>query len=215
VLVFEDVEGWHPAQPWQPDELDRVLNALHTLSAALTPSPLSTAIAGAASDAFANRICGWGKLRDEEPFLLAGLDSWSARHLEALVELEAAAPTAVEGETLLHFDVRADNILLTPEQVWFVDWPHARIGAAWVDVVSFAPSVRMQGGPPPEAIISRHTACQSVDPAAITAAIVAVAGFFTYGALQPPPPGLPTLRAFQAAQGAVAREWVAQRTGWT
>ena len=34
-----------------------------------------------------------------------------------------------------------------------------------------------------------------------------------YEAVQPSPPGLPTLRAFQDAQGSVAREWIAQRTG--
>src|SRR5579859_1327545 len=27
VLVFEDIPGRHPAQPWQPDELDRVVEA--------------------------------------------------------------------------------------------------------------------------------------------------------------------------------------------
>ena len=41
----------------------------------------------------------------------------------------------------------------------------------------------------------------------------ALAGYFTHRALQPPPPGLPTLRAFQAAQGEVARQWLAHRTG--
>jgi hypothetical protein len=49
------------------------------------------------------------------------------------------------------------------------------------------------------------------EPAAVTACIAALAGFFTYGALQPPPPGLPTLRPFQAAQGVVTREWLARR----
>jgi hypothetical protein len=39
----------------------------------------------------------------------------------------------------------------------------------------------------------------------------AVAGFFTVCALEPPPPGLPTLRPFQAAQAEVARAWLAER----
>jgi aminoglycoside phosphotransferase (APT) family kinase protein len=215
VLVFEEVEGQPPAQPWRADELERVLAAMESLAATLTPSPLSSTIAGSASETFARILCGWRRLRDEQPSRLSELDDLSRSHLAALIELEAAAPAAVAGETLLHFDLRADNMLLTPEQVWFVDWPHACVGAAWVDSVLFAPSVRMQGGPPPEQILARQVASRSADPAAITAAIVAVAGFFTYQALQPAPPGLPTLRAFQAAQGVVAREWVAQRTGWT
>ena len=120
----------------------------------------------------------------------------------------------MQGNTLLHFDMRADNILLTPEKVWFVDWPQACTGAAWVDVVFFAPSVTMQGGPPPEEVIASHPSVHSADPTAVTAVIAALAGYFTQRALQPPPPGLPTLRPFQAAHGRVARRWLAERTGW-
>ena len=111
-------------------------------------------------------------------------------------------------ETLLHFDLRADNLLLTPERVWFVDWPHAAIGAGWVDAIAFAPSVTMQGGPPPEQILRR--VAPDAPPSA-TAAIASVAGFFTHQSVQPPPPGLPTLRPFQAAQAEIARTWLATR----
>jgi hypothetical protein len=31
---------------------------------------------------------------------------------------------------------------------------------------------------------------------------------------QPPPPGIEAVRAFQAAQAAVAGDWLRQRTGW-
>ena len=41
----------------------------------------------------------------------------------------------------------------------------------------------------------------------------AVAGYFTQRSNGPPPPGLPTVRQFQAAQGAIARRWIAQRLG--
>jgi Phosphotransferase enzyme family len=211
-LGFEDVAGWHPAQPWRPDELDRVLDALAAMAATLTPSPLSPGVVGSARDEFAERLCGWRRLRNERP---AGLDEWSARHLDALAALEAAAPNAVAGDALLQFDVRADNLLLTPDRVFVVDWALACVGAAWVDPLFFAPSVTMQGGPPPEAVLERYPACGALDPDAITAAVAAVAGFFTHRALEPPPPGLPTVRAFQAAQGIVARRWVAERTGWT
>jgi hypothetical protein len=215
VLVFEEVSGLHPAEPWRLSELDRVLDGLLRLAELLTPSPLPAGIASSASDALATRICGWQRLRSEQSSVLERLDAWSRRHLDQLADLEALAPAAVAGDTLLHFDVRADNLLLAPERVWFFDWPHARTGAAWLDVVGFAPSVTMQGGPPPEEVIARYPACRSADPAAITAAIAAIAGYFTRQSLQPAPPGLPTVRAFQAAQGVVARDWLAQRTGWS
>lgn len=211
VLLFADIDGRQPAHPWRPDELERVLAALAELGAALTPSPLPEALARTASEAFAGHIRGWRQLRDEQPAELAALDPWAAAHLQTLVELEGRSPAAVAGDTLLHFDVRADNVLLTDERVWFVDWPHARIGAAWVDALALAPSVAMQGGPPPEEVLARHPAAAGADPEAITAAVVALAGYFTQRGLQPPPPGLPTVRAFQAAQGVVARQWAARR----
>lgn len=213
-LWFEDIEGRHPAQPWAAADLERVMAALVSLSDALTPSPLPRSLVADAADALRTEICGWARLASEVPSHVDQLDPWSRRHLAALVALEADAPAAVTGDTLLHFDLRADNILLTPEQVWIVDWPHVRVGAAWADTIFFAPSVTMQGGPPPEALLARHPASHGADPHAMTAVIAAVAGFFIHRSLQPAPPGLPTLRAFQAAQGVVAREWLAGRTGW-
>lgn len=78
-------------------------------------------------------ICGWRWLQEQRP---AALDDWSSRHLDVLAALEAVAAEAVAGDTLLHLDVRADNLLLTPERVFVVDWPHACVGAAWVDTES-------------------------------------------------------------------------------
>src|SRR5206468_2644941 len=89
------------------------------------------------------------------------------------------------------------------DRVLFVDWPHCQVGAAWLDPVWMAPSVAMQGGPDPESFLRRFPAARAADPAAITAFLASVAGYFTWHALQPPPPGLPTLRPFQAVQGAV------------
>ncbi|MBV9894278.1 MAG: aminoglycoside phosphotransferase family protein, partial [Chloroflexi bacterium] len=74
-------------------------------------------------------------------------------------------------------------------------------------------SVSMQGGPPPEEVFARYTTRGSADPLAVTCAIATLAGYFIRQSLLPPPPGLPTLRVFQAAQGAVACQWLAQRTG--
>ena len=212
-LVFEDVDGRHPTQPWRIDELNRVVAAMEDLSKLLTPSPMPAAVVGTAGNEFATTIRGWRQLRDERPSRLGCLDEWSRRNLERLVAVEDTVGGALEGDTLLNIDIRADNILITPDRIWFVDWPHARVGPPWLDVVAFAPSVTMQGGPPPEEVISRHFACRAADSDAITAAVVAIAGYFTHQSVQPPPPGLPTVRAFQDAQGVVAREWIAQRTG--
>ena len=211
-LAYQDVAGEQPAQPWRPDELDRVIDALNRLAAHLTPTPFSADAVGT--------VTRWGPIRTNFWRLRAGdppaaLNSWARRNLDRLADLSDQAPAAVAGDTLLHLDLRADNVLLTPERVYIVDWPHARIGAAWLDPLFMAPSVTMHGGPEPEEFMARFDAVRGVDPAAITATVAQIAGFFTSAALEPEEPGLPGLRAFQEAQGAVARRWLAQRTGWT
>lgn len=213
LLVSRDIEGRHPRMPWRLDELDRVVDGLAKIADDLTPSPLPISLAGNARRAFQRSINGWRQLAEGPPSDLDRLDAWSRRNLDRLVELESQAPDAVDGDTLLHLDVRADNILLAENRVWLFDWASACVGASWVDAIGFAPSVAMQGGPSPEQVIARHPAARSADPAHITAAVAAVAGYFTHRALQSPAPGLPTLREFQAAQGTVARDWTAVRTG--
>ncbi|TMD02063.1 MAG: aminoglycoside phosphotransferase family protein [Chloroflexi bacterium] len=203
-LAFEAVDGHMPVQPWRDDELGLVVAALHRLHQALTPSPIAS---DTASNLLATHIKGWGELREA-----GGLDQWSNRNLERLVELEARAPTAAVGETLLHVDVRADNLLIAADRVYFVDWPWALIGAPLVDWVGFAPSVAMQGGPQPDELLAMAELKVAAD--AIDAVIASLAGYFLAYARRPPPPGIPTVRAFQAAQGEIALRWLRERTGW-
>jgi len=211
VLVFEDVEGRNPTVPWREDELGRTLDALADLADLLTPSPLPPGgVVGHASEWEVVGGRHWRTLAKEQP---TGLDGRSERNLSTLTDLETEAPAAAAGDTLLHLDLRADNLLLTEERVLVMDWPHARVGASYVDAAFFAPSVAMQGGPQPEELLSRLPQARRADPDALTAVIAAVAGFFTGEVLRPAPPGLPTLRPFQAAQGEVARRWLARRIG--
>jgi len=212
VLAFDDIDGRQPAVPWGPDELDRVMVALDALADRLTPSPIAADWLGEAGDLVRESGRGWADAA-AEPATMGRLDAWTRHNIGTLVTLEANVESAARGRTLLHQDLRADNLLLTDDAVLVVDWPHARIGAAWVDLLWFAPSVAMQGGPAPEALLRRFGPAADADPDAVDAVIAAIAGFFTLGSLLPDPPGLPTLRAFQAAQGAIARSWLAQRRG--
>jgi hypothetical protein len=207
-LCFEDVDGRHPHEPWTEDDLALVVDALRQMAADLTPAPIDPG--DTAADGFRRTINGWQMARQHGE---TRLDDWALRHLDRLAELEAAAPEASAGDTLLHFDARADNILIAGRRVYLVDWPWARVGAPWVDWVAMAPSVAMQGGPDPETFLRRfgvgHIPRHAIDSVACS-----IAGFFCVHALDPPPPGIPTVRAFQAAQGRVAVRWLRERTGW-
>ena len=206
-LGFEDVDGHTPAQPWRDDELTMVIVGLQQLHEVLTPAPIAS---DTAAHRFATEIKGWEELKALPD---AGLDPWATRNLDRLVELEARAPLAVEGRTLLNFDIRADNVLIAGGKVFFVDWPWARIGAPFVEWLGFAPSVYMQGGPKPEELL-RMVPLDEVDDVAIDAVIASLTGYFLGHSRRPPPQGIPTVRAFQAAQGEIALAWLRERTGW-
>jgi aminoglycoside phosphotransferase (APT) family kinase protein len=203
-LVLDDVDGRQPAVPWDRSELARVLAAVDDLSEALTPSPMDI---GTLVERFSDDFTGWRKLADagDSPHL----DSWTREHLAELADLEQRWPELLGGDTLLHADLRADNVLLAGDHVKIVDWPHACAGAAFVDVVFMAPSVTMQGGPPPADILAMTRSGRAASREAVAAAVCAMAGYFTGAALRPPAPGIPTVRAFQAAQGEIARRWLA------
>ncbi|MEU9168285.1 aminoglycoside phosphotransferase family protein [Streptomyces sp. NPDC048420] len=207
-LVYEDVPGRQPHVPWQRTELERVLGAVADLGRALTPSPLD---APPAATALADIFGGWQELLRHRD-LAAPLDPWTRTHLPRLAELSAPWPEAVTGDTLAHGDLRADNILLTDDgRTVFVDWPHALRSTPWFDLLVMLPCVRAQGGPDPEELFTAHPLGTGADPDAVTRALAALTGFFLYHSLLPAPPGLPTLRAFQRAQGDAALAWLRSR----
>jgi hypothetical protein len=81
------------------------------------------------------------------------------------------------------------------------------------DVISMLPSVALEGGGPPEDVLDAHGG-ERIDPDSITAMVVANAGYFLDRGRLPDPPGLPTVRAFQRAQGEVSLAWLKRRVGW-
>jgi len=203
-LVAEDAAGRQPELPWRDGELDAVLAALDQVADVLTPAPVAVPTL---SEYLETDFTGWrtlSQIPDDDR-----LDPWSRARLPELAALEATWTAHAAGETLLHADIRADNLLIANGGVMIVDWPHACRGAAFTDLVAFAPSVAMQGGPEPAALLARSRAGRAVSRDALAAFVCALAGYFTERSLRPAPPGLPTVRRFQAAQGEVARLWLA------
>ncbi len=210
-VVLEDVAGRHPRLPWRISELERVLGALEELQSELTPCPVPDLprVVEQHQDTFG----GWRQLEKAPP---ADLDSWAGHNLSRLAEREGGWAVEVSGDTVLHGDLRADNVLLTKSgSVVFLDWPGACQGVDWFDPLVMAPSVAVQGGPDPEWLLSHHAGARQADPDALTTLVVATAGYFLHRSLLPAPPGLPALRAFQAKQARAALSWAAGRTGWS
>jgi thiamine kinase-like enzyme len=99
-------------------------------------------------------LSGWTEVAaDPMPFLSLGLCSaaWLSRALPTLLRAQASA--VLEGDDLVHVDVRSDNLCLLPQRVVFIDWNFARRGNAAFDLGSVAPSIQMEGGPAPEELL--------------------------------------------------------------
>ena len=211
VGVFDEIDGEPPPTPWDPDTLALVLAAVEDLGERADPSPVPSV--PAVTDRLGPLFGMWRLMAAHGT--VPGEDEWAVRHLDRLAALEATWAAGAAGTALVHGDIRADNLLVDRDgRVWFVDWAHACVGPSWVDLLLMLPSVALEGGPEPEALWAASRASRAADPDTVTAVVAAFDGYFTYQSRQPDPPGLPFVRAFQAAQGEVTRRWLQQRTGW-
>ena len=208
-LVIEWAQGRMPIAPLAPPDVARLLRLVERLSHIGAGDDLVPC-----ADAHAGISGHWRELVDQP---LDGLDEWSIRHLEALAGLEADVADAMRGDRLVHFDLRSDNVLFAEvgeAHDVIVDWPGASAGAPWVDLAGLLPALELDGGPTAHDTFEQHPLGKVADPDAVNTFVAAMAGYFTRSSLLPPPPGLPTLRQFQAAQGVIARRWLARRQGW-
>jgi aminoglycoside phosphotransferase (APT) family kinase protein len=204
VLVLQDIEGRNPVTPWLPDELARVLVALDDLARSLTPSPLPDL--PTAEVQLGDDLSGWHRVSADPP---ADLDPWAARHLGELCALTDRALAAMVGDTLVHGDLRADNLLLGPDgSVTVVDWPGACLGPAWLDTVLLLINVRLFGGHDVQALLADRAIATGADPEDLVAVLAAAAGYFVDVARLPAPKGLPTVREFQRVQGEAVLSWL-------
>jgi hypothetical protein len=82
-----------------------------------------------------------------------------------------------------------------------------KIGATWVDFLFMLPSIVLQGGPAMSSLIQRSPLA-NVPKSDLLPVASALAGFFFWNSLDPPPPRLVTLRGFQRSQGDVVAAWL-------
>lgn len=208
-LIYDEIDGSMPATPWRAGDLDRVLTALNDLSRSLTPCPMDGV--PDLSDMLESRMHGFARLAADPP---ADLSGWERRNLDRLATAGTEVLDHLTGDTLVHLDIRADNILLGADhRAYFVDWPWACRGPAWVDTVLFLINVGHYGGDP-EAYLAGHPLFADATPEHVTGLLVGFAGMFAEQSRRPAPPGLPTVRAFQRAQLDVLLPWIRRRTGW-
>ena len=202
-MVLTDIEGRHPVTPWARPEIDAVTATLDAMATLLTPAP----IAGlpTAAESLRRDCAGWARVAADPP---PDLDPWARERLPELTEKSAHAERALAGDTLVHLDVRSDNLLIGPAgEVTLIDWPWACRGPRWLDRLLLLVNVRLYGGHDCEAMLRDLDG----DEHDMRSVLIGLTGYFVDAARNPPPPGLPTLRAFQRAQADALLPWIA---GW-
>jgi aminoglycoside phosphotransferase (APT) family kinase protein len=214
VLGFAVVDGATPGVPWDPDELALALETVARLAHVPAPDGLRDL-----RDLTQDLFTGWRRLAADTGDLRAALTAvpehadWLADALARLGTWEEAGVAASGGDRLVHADLRGDNMLVEhlpggARRIWLVDWPHASAGAPVFDVVGMLPSVAMAGGGAAVDVFARHPGAHGLDLADVRDVLAGIAGYFVRSAVQPAPPGIPNLRAFQLAQGRAALEWL-------
>jgi hypothetical protein len=198
MLILEDLSSCAIAPPWTDARVDAVLATLRDVAATPPPAWLS-------QSAEARWIAdGWTRVADDPTRLLSTelvTQSWLDAALPTL--LRASGPEIIAGRELCHFDVRSDNLFFRADgSAVLIDWNIAEIGNARLDVAFWLPSLALEGGPPPEAIL----------PAAAPEAAV-VAGFFASRCGLPSIPDAPTVREFQRRQLTHALPWACRLLG--
>ena len=194
VLVLEDLGAAHWPPPWTTAHVEAVTAVVDEI-AAVDPPPGLESLERLGS--------GWRLVaEDPAPFLTLGLAThlWLERVLPSLVDAEAATPLA--GDSLVHCDLRSDNLCIRHGRAVLVDWNWASVGNPAFDVAFWLPSLVLEEGPPVEEIARRRPE--------VDAFAALVAGFFAHRAGQPPPDGAPAVRGFQRAQLEVALPWAAR-----
>lgn len=138
---------------------------------------------------------------------------WLERHLEKLTAEVVGYYGRSGRRSLLHMDVRSDNLRLVEGALKLFDWPHVAVGGPEFDVVGFAQSVEVDKGPQASQVFEMYRRRFHLEEEAVTGAVAAISGFFANQVWQPAIPLLPRLRAFQVAQLRVTLAWTAERLG--
>jgi hypothetical protein len=203
VLGLEYVAATAPRRPWRADELDRCLDALEDVADLLTPVPETLSL-----DSVADELGEWPAYWDH---VRATRD---LPHAEEAAALAASFGEVATGETLVHTDVRDDNVLLTADgRALFCDWNWPVAGAAWLDSLIMLIGPRGDGLDV-DRVLAERRLLRDVPADHLDRFLALVCGYFLKSADDPVPPTSPHVRDAQRWQGEVVWDWLCERRGW-
>ncbi|MDX3103976.1 hypothetical protein ACIBO5_46915 [Nonomuraea angiospora] len=179
------------------EDLPAVLDTMELLGTLLTPCPSG---AMPVTDNVAALLSKARHMLDRRRDELADRDLYEA----AIDGLDLAS---LRGNTLLHYDLSAGNMLVMGGRVHVVDWSFAARGAAWLEAALFAPRLIEAGHTPEKAdeLLSALPRWRDSPRTAVTGIAAAWTLFRLYKAQYGPEP----VREARAHAAAAGRAWLA------
>lgn len=197
-LLLEDIEGHQPTRPWKYNELSTTFQALN----AIGEIPVDVALELPRTEDDLDELAFWHRLtegvkpeqlihtaRTSAHHTLLELLPWANAHATeyaAFVDKELMSKLA--GNSYVHTDLRADNILIQPNgAATIVDWPWATVGNHQVDIALIAVDALIAD---PNLSLAQTLelmpAQNRLGEDLLQAAVVSLAGYYLYAALQEP-----------------------------
>ena len=196
ILIIEDLSDYIWPPPWTTKGIDQVVEQVERMHGTPTELDGFKELHGPAKGQ-------WEEVaKNPEPFLGLGLASneWLDETLPILIAREEQC--SLQGQALCHFDIRSDNLCITPNGAKIVDWNLACRGNPKLDLGFWLPSLEHEGGPQPEAILPNAPEVAAW-----------VAGFFAARAGLPEIPDAPFVRRVQKEQLSTALPWAIRALG--
>lgn len=224
-LLMEDIEGKHPQTPWAEQETIQTLIALDSLASLSIKSiekleDLTESISG--------EFKSWERIAQSplRPELYTHLvDDPNLEELQTYFEcinehahnfsqrVEEDVLKTLDGDCLVHSDLRADNILITEDrEAIIIDWPFACRGAAYFDSASILADIVAQGGDFSwETVTAASKTIRETPREILEGVILAYTGYYLWAA-QSPPKGdtSSTLPAFRLQRALNLTRWVVE-----
>lgn len=214
VLGFEVVDGRAPTLPMNPRDLGLMLDAWAQAAAALTPAPQALLDLGVSASPVDHQ------LRQFAFVDAGGIDKFpvppvlDSRWTE-LAELEQGIDAALTADSVMHFDLRPDNMVVGADQAWICDWNGVQVHSTWFDTACFLIPAHGDGHDA-DALFWSHPTAAGVRPDELDTALASIIGYYLSQAAQPLIPKVsPYIRTHQRWSGLAAADWLAKRRGWT
>jgi Phosphotransferase enzyme family len=203
ILVgFEYVEGTPPRRPWRRKQLQLVLDKLTAIAEPLSVVPPELDLDPISVEIVAGYADRLAVVRARD-----GDSEW----LHVVDRLCADAVERTGGDSVVHLDLRDDNVLMgTDGRVWIVDWNWPVVGAPWVDLVCVLLSARGDGIDV-EPLLARHPLAHGVAAESIDSLLAVLWSFWATTVDAPGPESSPFLRHHQRWYLDATEEWLRDR----